>query len=253
MKYIIFGDESTLPQLITMLKSNVAKAVIASNRPKAIDACSSYAIQQPKAKTPEYEKFIDTIKKIEPDLILCFSYSMILTDELLRIPRFGAINIHGAILPKYRGANALNWAIINGEKETGVTAHFMTNVVDGGSIINQKITPIFSNDDALSVKNRLDQLGMKLVFDIHKDLSSSCQINSTPQAHITTAPLKRRTPEDGEIKWDKQSDLEIFNLIRALVHPWPGAFFFDEIGNKIILNKFITLGEIAILRKKYAS
>jgi methionyl-tRNA formyltransferase len=251
MKYIIFGDESTLPQLITMLKSNVAKAVIAFNRPKAIDACSSYAIQQPKAKTLEYEKFIDTIKKIEPDLILCFSYSMILTDELLRIPRFGAINIHGAILPKYRGANALNWTIINGETETGVTAHFMTNVVDGGSIINQKFTPIFPNDDALSVKKRLDQLGMKLVFDIHKDLSSSFKINSTPQAQITTVPLKRRTPEDGEIKWDRKSDLEIFNLIRALVHPWPGAFFFDELGNKIILNKFITLGEVAMLRKKY--
>jgi methionyl-tRNA formyltransferase len=252
MKYIVFGDESTLPELKKLLYPYIAKYVIASNRFQAIECCGDFAITQPKRNTIEYKNFLEQIRLINPDLFICFSYSMILGKELLQIPKYGSVNIHGALLPKYRGANALNWVIINGEPETGVTAHFMTEIVDGGPIILQETTPIFDHDDAVTLKKRLDNIGMEMILKIHKKLIYSKKLNSKVQDYIDKKPLKRRVPDDGLIKWQEQSDLDIFNLVRALVSPWPGAFFFDKSGNKIILDKPITLDAITNLRKKYA-
>jgi len=250
LRYAIFGDETTLPGMQAAIGSAVALTVVASNRPQAVAAFGRRGSVQPARSSAERPDFLALLRASKPDVILCFSYSMILDKEMLEIPTLCAINIHGGLLPRYRGANVLNWALIEGAEVTGLTAHHMTTGIDEGDIIYQDTTQIRENDTALTVKHRLDALGMGMISRIDTELRAGRDLPRRPQDPTQARYYRRRRPEDGRIDWSA-SDREIFNLIRALVKPWPGAYCETSNGERIVLDRYHTPEEVAALRRRY--
>ncbi len=165
---------------------------------------------------------IDHLKKLAPDLILSFYYRAMIPKEVLAIPKLGAYNIHGALLPKYRGRACVNWAMIKGERETGATLHVMTEFADRGDIIAQKSVPIGFEDTAHDVFLRVAEASGEILISSLRSLEAGSAIRY-PQDESKATKFGRRRPEDGEINWDS-SALEIYNFVRALTHPFPGAF-----------------------------
>lgn len=248
MRYVLFGDESTLPAMQALIGEAVALVVVAGNRSQSQEAQHGSFIVQPSRKSHEYPDFLSLVREFNPDAFLCFSYSMILCQELLNIPPLGAINIHGGLLPHYRGANVLNWVIIEGAPETGVTAHYMTPSIDDGDIIFQEKIPISSEDTACTLKSRLDALGIGMVDNINSMLCSGRELPRRAQNEELAKYYKRRRPEDGLIDWDR-SEQEIYNLVRALVKPWPGAYYYDEDDVKVTIDQYLSIDEVCAMKQ----
>lgn len=251
LRYALFGDESTLPALVGMLGEAVCMCVVASNRPRAVDALGDRAYVQPSRHDAAHAAFVAEVARAAPDLILCFSYSMLIADKVLAIPPLGAINIHGGLLPRFRGANVLNWALVADVPVTGVTAHYMTSGIDEGDIVYQLSAPISDQDTALTLKQRLDALGLELVSRTCAELAAGKALPRTPQDEALARHYRRRIPEDGCIDWKTMDDRAVFNLIRALVKPWPGAFFEMPDGRRVVLDRYHTQDEVAALRRQF--
>ena len=176
----------------------------------------------------EYE----TIKKINPDLIIVGGWQQLLSQEIIDIAKFGAIGFHSSLLPKYRGRAPVNWAIIMGERKTGITMFYLSADADDGDIIAQKEVEILFNDDCNSVYKKCAIAGAELI----KNNLSLIAKNKAPRIHneaksYPTYP--KRTPADGEIDFNRNS-LDIYNFIRALTKPYPGAWTYKN-GKKIII------------------
>ena len=166
--------------------------------------------------------YLDWLRGAEPDFFFSAYYRKLLPEEILRIPRFGALNLHGSFLPKYRGRAPVNWALVNGEKETGVTLHYMTKRADAGDIVLQKRVLIDFEDTAQTLTLKVDRLAGEVVREAYPLLVQG-KAPRFPQDESRATKFGRRTPEDGRIDWEKSS-LEIYNLVRAVTHPYPGAF-----------------------------
>ncbi|MFA7628870.1 MAG: formyltransferase [Candidatus Dojkabacteria bacterium] len=165
---------------------------------------------------------IEEIKTFEPELILSFYYRAMIPKSVLDIPRLGAYNVHGALLPKYRGRACVNWAVINGETETGSTLHVMTEFADRGNIISQKTVPILFEDTGHDVFMKIVDASRDIVMASLHSLETGTA-KHTLQNEFEATKYGRRRPEDGKIDWNK-SAVEIYNLIRSVTHPFPGAF-----------------------------
>jgi methionyl-tRNA formyltransferase len=176
-------------------------------------------LQPPKARD---ENFITKLRELQPDLIAVVAYGHILPPAILDLPRFGCLNVHTSLLPKYRGAAPIQWAIANGETETGVTIMKMDADMDTGPILTQKRTPISPQDDSATLHNRLAQLGAELLMETIPDYVSG-KIQPKPQSEDGSHAPKIKK-EDGHIDW-KLSAQTILNRLRAFM-PWPGAFTF---------------------------
>jgi len=254
MNYVVFGDESTIPKMVDVLGSSIKLVVCASNRPQALSKLKDYSQLrkklhlQPRKDSASYSTFLSELEAHKPDYFFCFSYSMILCKQILRIARRGAINFHGGLLPEYRGANVINWVLVEGAKETGMTSHYMTAGIDDGDIIFQERISISEEDTAKTLKKKVDAIGFDMLRRIKNLLDRGKELPRTPQDESKSRYFRRRQPEDGVIDWRK-SDEEIFNLVRALVNPWPGAFYFDRNGEKVILNSYHSIEEIRKIRK----
>lgn len=161
-KIIAFSDDYGLPQLLKHLPSSSVVGIVgAAIRPHQHQTLLSFAesldapfLKQPRKTSPEYGLFVDQVHSLAPDLIIVHSYSMLLPPEILAIPTFGCINIHAALLPQYRGANPIQWAILNSETETGVTMHWMTDKFDTGDIIAQRRVPVYIDDTWRTILDR---------------------------------------------------------------------------------------------------
>lgn len=258
IRCVIFGDESTIPEMLDILGESVKLTVVASNRPQAFDALSGnkefkkLLRIQPKKISNDHHKFLEELRLYSPDYFFCFSYSMILNQDILDIPHFGVINIHGGLLPEFRGANIYNWALIEDAKETGMTAHFMQEGIDDGDIIFQKKVPVLETDTAKTLRAKINPTGFEMLKEIKNMIERGEKLPRTPQDESKSKYYRRRNPEDGLIDWTKP-DREIFNLVRALVDPWPGAFFYDKQGKKITLRKYHSMVEIKQLREIYGT
>lgn len=255
-RFVLFGDESTLPALEEAFRDDTHLCVVASNRPQAHEALRSTplgeaVLVQPPRRSSEFSDFAATLQSFQPDVILCFSYSMLIPQELLDLARVGAVNIHGGLLPRFRGANVLNWAIIEDVRETGVTAHFMTAEFDAGDIVFQETLAIEDTDTAATLKARLDAAGLVMAHRIRAIARNGGQLPRIPQDSAQARHYRRRKPEDGRIDWRTMDDRQVFNLVRALVAPWPGAFFDTAEGQRVVLDRFHTLEEIATLREQH--
>lgn len=167
------------------------------------------------------DKSIEKIKDLNPDFLVVVAYGQILKSKLLDIPKYKSLNIHASILPKYRGAAPINWAIIDGEKETGVTIMDMDEGLDTGDILLVDKTIINGNDDFLTIHDRLADMGSKLIVKAIDDIINN-RIEPIKQDHDLSnyAPMIYR--ETGRIDWNMDKE-QIFNLVRAL-QPKPGAY-----------------------------
>jgi len=166
---------------------------------------------------------VDQIKNIAPDLIIVGEYHLLLKNEIILIPPLGCINIHGSLLPQYKGAHPINWMLINGENTGGVTAHYVNEALDGGPIIQQLNYPIGKDTTAYDLRPFIEGCGYSLLASILQKLSQGVPILSTPQDKSKESYYPPRKPEDGQINWDQPS-LSIHNFVRALSAPYPGAF-----------------------------
>lgn len=176
--------------------------------------------------------FIEKISKLNPDLLVVVAFR-ILPPELLSVPRYGSINLHASLLPKYRGAAPIHWAIINGEKETGCTVFFLDEKVDTGHIIKQEPTVIGPDETTGDLYNRLKDLGAKLLVD-SVDLISSGDITKFPQNHDKATPAPKLFSDDGKIDFNDSSE-NVHNKIRGM-SPFPGAWT-DYDGNKLNIHR----------------
>lgn len=171
------------------------------------------------------EDAVAAMEGVRPDLLVVVAFGQILRKPLLEWARYGAVNVHGSLLPKYRGAAPIQWAMINGEKEAGVTTMMMDQGVDTGDMLLQAITPIKVDDTAQSLHDRLANIGADLLIQTLDQLSTE-SLTPIPQddALATIAPMLSK--KDGEIDW-RQSAETIVHRIQAMT-PWPGAFTFYE-------------------------
>lgn len=177
-------------------------------------------LQPERARQPE---FITEIRERQPDLIVVAAYGQILPKELLEAPRFGCINVHTSLLPKYRGAAPIQWAILNDEFETGVTIMKMDVGLDTGEILSQECTPIAPEDNAQTLHDRLAQMGASLLVRTIPEYTSG-RLKPVPQPADGVCYAPKIKKQDGLIDWS-QPARAIWNRVRGLV-PWPGAFTF---------------------------
>ncbi|MCF6461019.1 methionyl-tRNA formyltransferase [Clostridium sp. Cult3] len=184
------------------------------------------------------------IKELEPDCIVVVAFGQILKKDILNIPKYGCINVHASLLPKYRGAAPINWAIINGEKETGISIMEMDEGLDTGDVLRSKSIAIEDHDDSQSIHDELAILGSQLVVETLEDFEHG-RIKKIPQDDdlSTYAPLLSK--KTGKIDWNYKGE-KIINMIRGL-KPWPSAYMVYsgqnvKIHKAKMINKFSDLG-----------
>jgi methionyl-tRNA formyltransferase len=167
------------------------------------------------------EAFLGALRELRPDLIAVAAYGQILPQTVLDLPRFGCLNVHTSLLPRYRGAAPIQWAILNGDDETGVTIMKMDAGLDTGAILSQARTPIHPEDNSVTLYDRLARLGAELLLQtIPEYVAGRIPPMAQPAAGVSYA--SKITKQDGHIDWT-QPARTIWNRVRGLV-PWPGAF-----------------------------
>ncbi len=172
---------------------------------------------------PNSAAVVEQVSQYRPDFIFSFYYRQILGQALLDIPARGAFNVHGSLLPKYRGRVPVNWAIIHGEKECGVSLHRMEIKPDAGNLLAQRAVPILCNDTAFDVFQKLKCAAETLLMDIVPELVAG-RVTEVPLDLDSGSYYSGRKPEDGRIDWSLPA-VGIHNLVRAVAPPYPGAFF----------------------------
>jgi UDP-4-amino-4-deoxy-L-arabinose formyltransferase/UDP-glucuronic acid dehydrogenase (UDP-4-keto-hexauronic acid decarboxylating) len=178
------------------------------------------------------ETWVARISSLKPAVIYSFYYRALLPSAVLCSASIGAFNLHGSLLPAYRGRAPVNWVLINGEPTTGVTLHHMVAKADAGDIVAQCATDISDDDTALTLYRRLVEMGARLVREWHPRIVAG-SAPRFPQDHARATYFGRRRPEDGQIQWAWPAR-RIFNFVRALTHPYPGAFGFAQ-GRKLFI------------------
>ncbi|CNL09546.1 bifunctional UDP-glucuronic acid decarboxylase/UDP-4-amino-4-deoxy-L-arabinose formyltransferase [Yersinia frederiksenii] len=166
--------------------------------------------------------WIERIQQLQPDIIFSFYYRNMLSDEILSSAPRGGFNLHGSLLPKYRGRAPINWALVNGEKETGVTLHKMVKKADAGAIVGQHKVIISDADTALTLHAKMRDAADELLRDLLPKMNDT-SLQLVPQKESEATYFGRRTAADGEIPWQKSAS-DINNLVRAVTDPYPGAF-----------------------------
>ncbi len=208
-------------------------------------------IQPKKLKDQE---IINKIKEIDPDLIVVVAYGKIIPKEIIDIPKYGIINVHSSLLPKYRGASPIHSAILNGDKETGISIMYIEEELDSGAVILQEKCEISEHDTLGILHDRLKEIGAKLLEKTLK-LIESGNVKAVPQDHSKASFVKPITKEETKIDWNRSIE-EIYNQVRGL-NPFPCAYTnFNDIVVKVYEVEKDTesydgeLGEVVFLKKK---
>lgn len=234
MNIVFMGTpEFAVPSLTALIarESTLAGVVTQPDRPKG----RGRKLTPPPVKTAALNRGLSVVqpgkvreqecmqwlRALKPDLIVVVAFGQILPPEVLAIPAYGCINVHASLLPRYRGAAPINWALMNGEGETGVTTMLLNEGMDTGDILLQRAVAIADDDDALSLGKRLSVAGAELLLETLSGLKGKT-LAPRQQDHSQASyapPLKR---EHGLIEW-RRSARDIHNQIRGTL-PWPGAF-----------------------------
>ena len=166
-------------------------------------------------------EFIEEVRKMNPDVICVVAYGKILPEELLKIPKLGCINVHGSLLPKYRGAAPIQWAVINGDKKTGITTMYMDVGMDTGDMILKKEVDIGGNETTGELWDRLAKIGAELLVETLNKIEDGTAPREKQGENFTMAPMLNK--EMSKIDWENQSAIQIKNLVRGL-NPIMGAY-----------------------------
>lgn len=185
-------------------------------------------IYQP-LKIRNNQEFIEEMKSLNPDVICVVAYGKILPKEILDIPKYGCINVHGSLLPKYRGAAPIQWAVLNGDKETGITTMFMDIGMDTGDMILKEKIQIGEDETTGELWERLSKLGAKLLVQTLENVENGTAPREKQGEDFSVAPMLNK--EISKIDWNAKSAQEIKNLVRGL-NPIMGAYSFIN-GKKI--------------------
>ena len=185
-------------------------------------------IYQPE-KVKKNIEFIEEIKKLQPDVICVVAYGKILPKEILEIPKLGCINVHGSLLPKYRGAAPIQWAILNGDKETGITTMYMNEGMDTGDMILKEKVTIGEDETTGELWDRLSKIGGELLVKTLKEIEKGTAPREKQGDDFSIAPMLDK--KMAKIDWENKSAIEIKNLVRGL-NPIMGAYSFLN-GKKI--------------------
>ena len=169
-------------------------------------------------------KWLNLVRELAPDILLSCYFRHMIREEMLAIPRLAAVNLHGSLLPRYRGRCPVNWQLIHGEREAGVTLHHMVRRADAGDIVGQRSVPIEEKDSALTLFRKLEPAAKDLLREAIPRLLDGTAPR-IPQDHSRASYFGGRRPEDGRIHWNWPCR-RIYNLIRAVTKPYPGAFTF---------------------------
>ena len=204
-------------------------------------------IMQPE-KVRKNEEFINAIKKINPDVICVVAYGKILPKEILEIPRYGCVNVHGSLLPKYRGAAPIQWAVLNGDKETGITTMYMDEGMDTGDMILKEKVEIGEDETTGELWDRLSKVGGNLLVRTLNEIEKGNAPRIKQGDEFSLAPMIDK--KMAKIDWEKKTAKEIKNLVRGL-NPIMGAYTFLE-GKKIKFWKVdvINIDEIDAKKEK---
>lgn len=188
--------------------------------PPVKEAAQAHGIPVFQPETLKDGTALAILKELDPELIVVAAYGRILPDDILALPPKGCINVHSSLLPKYRGAAPINWAILRGDTETGVTIQHMAHDLDAGDIILQRSTPIGETEDAAALYDRLAQLGGELSVEAVAQIEAGTA-QRVPQNHEEATQAPMLSKEMSPVDWTRSAQ-EIFNQIRGL-YPWPGA------------------------------
>ena len=217
LKALLSGGVS-VPLVVTVPDDPGEKRWFAS----VADTAADYdldVVAPEEANTPE---LAHRVTELQPDFLFSFYYRSMLGAPLLRAPRRGALNMHGSLLPRYRGRAPVNWAILRGERECGATLHYMVERVDAGDIVDSQAVPILLDDDAREVYTKVT-VAAETVLARSLPALIAGTAPRRPQPILPGEYFGRRRPEDGRIDWSRPA-LEIHNLVRAVAPPFPGAF-----------------------------
>jgi methionyl-tRNA formyltransferase len=183
-------------------------------------------LQPERARDPE---FVENLRGLKPDLIIVAAYGQILPPAILDIPPFGCLNVHTSLLPRYRGAAPIQWAILDDEAETGVTIMKMATGLDTGDILSQRATPISPSDNAQTLHDRLAAIGAQLLIQTIFDYTIG-KIIPQKQSEADATYARKIIKEDGRLDWSLPART-LWNRVRALT-PWPGPFTFQKTESK---------------------
>lgn len=175
--------------------------------------------QPKKVRKPE---FVEVLRDLKPDVIVVAAFGQIISKEILEMPKYGCINVHASLLPAYRGAAPIQWAVINGDKESGVTIMQMDEGIDTGDMIEKVVVPIDKDETGGSLFEKLSQAGAELCVKVLTDLEDGKAVREKQPEESTTPYAKMIDKKMGAIDWEKSAK-EIEQLIRGL-NPWPSAY-----------------------------
>lgn len=181
-------------------------------------------IYQP-VKVRNNTEFIDELKKINPDVICVVAYGKILPKEILEIAKYGCINVHGSLLPQYRGAAPIQWAVLNGDKTTGITTMYMDEGMDTGDIILKREVEIGENETTGELWDKLSKIGGELLVETLKNIENGTAPKEKQGENFTMAPMLNK--DMAKINWEDKNSEEIKNLVRGL-NPIMGAYSFID-------------------------
>ena len=177
-------------------------------------------VYQPE-KLRENKEIADTLKDINPDVICVVAYGKIIPKEILEIPKYGCVNVHPSLLPQYRGSAPIQWAILNGDKETGVTTMYLDEGMDSGDIILQTKTPIDKDETSGELWDRLSKIGAELLVETLEKIENKTAPRIKQPKEFTLAPMLEKS--QAKIDWESKTAQEIKNLVRGL-NPIMGAY-----------------------------
>jgi len=258
VRVLLVGDFNGIRQALKYFsKDSVIGIMCAAIRPEYIDDIQELSsalnvpmlIQPMKIDTNSYSEFLHKLDALNFDLIFINSYSMKLHSEILKKAKKGTYNVHGGLLPEYRGCSPVQWAILNNETKSGVTLHEVTEEIDCGPIIAKIEVEIGEFETWVEVTDKINLETERILF-IYIPLILSGRYVANPQDHRIGKTWPRRYPKDGELAATSPA-FYIYNSSRALVHPLPGITIATEEDSKLCYDKYLTLAEIFSLKSLF--